>query len=181
MLRELRLLNRHQAHTSLVFLGSTSHPCLMHCGLFLALSRLGMMWRERSWSKALASCCSCGNGRPMFQNPLLNALILSLIFVLHFLCQSCQVNAWGRLWQESRGLRGVSLHNCSETWAQPSQGGQDLLQSYSILHFILHDKCFACRILQTTYEKQSKSLCEFRAEDVSGWECTVNQKSTVLD
>lgn len=41
----------------------------MHCGLFLALSRLGMMWRERSWSKALALCCSCGNGRPMFQNP----------------------------------------------------------------------------------------------------------------
>lgn len=32
-----------------------------------------MMWRERSGSKALVLCCSCGNGRPMFQNPLLNA------------------------------------------------------------------------------------------------------------
>lgn len=108
MLREL-----HQAHPrSLVFLAPTSHHYSVHCGLFLAVSWLGMKWRKISGSKALEVCCSCGvslkMGGPCSKTPSWmpwsSAWAACCIASVHHE----RSHAWGRLWQESRFRRCVT-------------------------------------------------------------------------
>lgn len=119
---------------------------------------------EQSLDVVLQLWSESWNGKPMFQNPLLNALIFCLSFVLHFLFRSCSYMLGAGCDRRAGYWEMCHWHNGSGTWAQHSPGGQNLLQSYSILPFILNDKCIAYNILQTTYQKaKQESLW------VSGW------------
>lgn len=112
---------------------------------------------RKTGSKGLGLCWSCGvslgMGDPCSKNPFWmpwsSVWALCCISSLHH----AKLHAWGRLWQRAGVWEVCHSHNGSETWAQPSQGGQDLRQRYSILPFILHDKHIACKILQTTHQK----------------------------
>lgn len=156
MLRELHLLNRHQEHPcSLVYLAPTLHLYSVHCGLFIA--QAGHDVERETWEQSLGVVLQLWskswNGRPTLQTPLWNALILTLSFVLHFLCPSCKVTCLGQaVTGEQRSERCVTGIMALKPEHNPPKEAR-ISCSYSILPFILHDKCITCKVLETTYQK----------------------------